>query len=71
MTTRSILSLLQDINKRLGITIVVITHEMEMCIRDRDIITRKAEISPENIVITPIYSKDSAQKGAEKNSENE
>ena len=36
-----------------------------------DIITRKAEISPENIVITPIYSKDSAQKGAEKNSENE
>lgn len=27
-----------------------------------DIITRKAEISPENIVITPIYSKDSAQK---------
>ena len=36
-----------------------------------DIITRKAEISPENIVIAPIYSKDSAQKGAEKNSENE
>ena len=36
-----------------------------------DIITRKAEISPENIVITPIYSKDSAQKGEEKNSENE
>lgn len=36
-----------------------------------DIITRKAEIAPENIVITPIYSKDSAQKGAEKNSENE
>ena len=28
-----------------------------------DIITRKAEIAPENIVITPIYSKDSAQKG--------
>jgi len=36
-----------------------------------DIITRKAEISPENIVITPIYSKDSAQKGVEENSENE
>ena len=36
-----------------------------------DIITRKAEIAPENIVITPIYSKDSAQKEAEKNSENE
>ena len=30
MTTRSILALLQDINKRLGITIVVITHEMEV-----------------------------------------
>ena len=30
MTTRSILLLLQDINKRLGITIVVITHEMEV-----------------------------------------
>ena len=28
MTTQSILSLLQDINRRLGITIVVITHEM-------------------------------------------
>lgn len=28
MTTQSILSLLQDINKRLGITVVVITHEM-------------------------------------------
>ena len=27
-TTKSILELLQDINKRLGITIVVITHEM-------------------------------------------
>jgi stage III sporulation protein AH len=36
-----------------------------------DIITRKAEIAPENIVITPIYSKDSAQKETEKNSENE
>ena len=28
MTTQSILSLLQDINRRLGITVVVITHEM-------------------------------------------
>lgn len=28
MTTQSILELLQDINKRLGITVVVITHEM-------------------------------------------
>ena len=29
-TTRSILTLLKDINKRLGITIVVITHEMSV-----------------------------------------
>ena len=36
-----------------------------------DIITRKAEIAPENIVIRPIYSKESAQKETEKNSENE
>ena len=28
MTTQSILSLLQDINRRLGITVVIITHEM-------------------------------------------
>ncbi len=28
MTTQSILSLLQDINRRLGITILLITHEM-------------------------------------------
>ena len=36
-TTKSILELLQDINQRLGITIVVITHEMavvkEICHR--------------------------------------
>ena len=30
MTTQSILSLLQDINRRLGITIVIITHEMSV-----------------------------------------
>ncbi len=30
MTTQSILGLLQDINRRLGITIVVITHEMQV-----------------------------------------
>ena len=42
-TTKSILELLQDINKRLGITIVVITHEMavvkEICHRVVDIFT--------------------------------
>ena len=39
MTTQSILALLQDINKRLGITIVIITHEMAVI---RQICTRVA-----------------------------
>ena len=39
MTTQSILTLLQDINKRLGITIVLITHEMAVI---RQICTRVA-----------------------------
>ena len=37
-TTKSILQLLKQINRELGITVIVITHEMaviEMCIRDR------------------------------------
>ena len=41
MTTQSILALLQDINKRLGITIVIITHEMAVI---RQICTRVAII---------------------------
>lgn len=47
MTTQSILSLLQDINKRLGITIVVITHEMAVI---RQICTRVAIIDGGKIV---------------------
>jgi D-methionine transport system ATP-binding protein len=39
MTTQSILSLLQDINRRLGITIVLITHEMAVI---RQVCTRVA-----------------------------
>ena len=39
MTTQSILSLLQDINKRMGITVVLITHEMAVI---RQICTRVA-----------------------------
>ena len=39
MTTQSILTLLQDINKRLGITVVLITHEMAVI---RQICTRGA-----------------------------
>ena len=41
MTTQSILALLQDINRRLGITIVIITHEMAVI---RQICTRVAII---------------------------
>ncbi len=41
MTTQSILSLLQDINRRMGITIVIITHEMAVI---RQICTRVAII---------------------------
>ena len=39
MTTQSILALLQDINKRLGITVVIITHEMAVI---RQVCTRVA-----------------------------
>jgi D-methionine transport system ATP-binding protein len=50
-TTRSILGLLKDINRRLGITIVLITHEMEVIreICDRVAVIEKgriAEIGP-------------------------
>ncbi len=50
-TTRSILALLKDINRRLGITIVLITHEMEVIreICDRVAVIEKgriAEIGP-------------------------
>ncbi len=41
MTTQSILALLQDINRRLGITIVIITHEMQVI---RQVCTRVAII---------------------------
>lgn len=47
MTTQSILALLQDINTRLGITIVIITHEMAVI---RQICTRVAIIDGGRIV---------------------
>ena len=47
MTTQSILELLQDINRRLGITVVVITHEMAVI---RQICTRVAIIDGGHIV---------------------
>ncbi len=42
MTTQSILQLLQDINRRMGITIVIITHEMAVI---RQVCTRVAILS--------------------------
>lgn len=47
MTTRSILSLLKDINERLGITIVIITHEMSVI---REICTRVAVMDGAKVV---------------------
>ena len=46
-TTRSILSLLQDINRRLGLTIVLITHEMSVV---REICDRVAVMEAGRIV---------------------
>jgi len=45
-TTRGVLALLKDINKRLGITIVVVTHEMSVI---EDICNRVAIISDSHI----------------------
>jgi D-methionine transport system ATP-binding protein len=47
MTTQSILNLLADINKKLGLTIVLITHEMQVI---RDICDRVAVIDGGEIV---------------------
>jgi D-methionine transport system ATP-binding protein len=46
-TTRSILQLLRDINKKLGITIVLITHEMSVIreIADRTLVLERGEIA--------------------------
>ena len=48
-TTRSILKLLQDINQRLGITIVVITHEMSVI---KEICNKVAIIDNSNVAET-------------------
>ena len=52
MTTQSILALLQDINKRLGITVVLITHEMAVIrqICDRVAILDGGRIAEEGTV---------------------
>ncbi|MDR1008220.1 MAG: ATP-binding cassette domain-containing protein [Campylobacteraceae bacterium] len=46
-TTSSILQLLRDINKKLGITIILITHEMSVIreIADRTLVLEKGEIA--------------------------
>ena len=47
MTTRSILALLKDINRKLGLTIVIITHEMAVI---REICTRVAVMENARLV---------------------
>ncbi|MDL2225214.1 ATP-binding cassette domain-containing protein [Eubacteriales bacterium OttesenSCG-928-M02] len=47
MTTRSILELLKEINQRLGITIVIITHQMEVI---KEICTRVAVMDGSTVV---------------------
>lgn len=52
-TTRSILALLRDINRRLGVTIVLITHEMEVI---RDVCDTVAVIERGEVVETgPVW----------------
>ncbi len=53
ITTRSILSLLKKINKELGLTIVLITHEMEVIqqICDRVAVMDYGEVIEEDLVI--------------------
>lgn len=52
ITTRSILGLLKDINKNLGVTIIVITHEMRVVeqICDRVAIMSKGKVEEEGTV---------------------
>jgi len=54
-TTRSILALLRDINRRLGLTILLITHEMEVI---RSIADRVAVIDAGRIVARDPYAMD-------------
>ncbi|MPM23685.1 Methionine import ATP-binding protein MetN [bioreactor metagenome] len=61
-TTQSILKLLKDLNKKLGITIVIITHEMSVI---KDICNRVAVMENGNIVeldkVVSIFSNPQAQ----------
>lgn len=52
-TVKSILQLLKDINKKLGITIIMITHQMEVIkeIADRVAVIEKGEIIEESSVV--------------------
>ena len=61
-TTRSILELLRDINKKLGVTIIVITHEMKVIdqICDRVAVIDKSQIAEEGRVADVFTSPKSA-----------
>lgn len=55
-TTQSILSLLKDINSRLGLTIVLITHEMAVVkeIADRVVVLDRGHIVEQGTVSTSL-----------------
>ncbi|MBV17206.1 MAG: ABC transporter ATP-binding protein [Thalassospira sp.] len=61
-TTRQILTLLKDINKRLGLTMVVITHEMavvkalcdRVAVMDRGVIVEEGNVS--SIFANPVHA---------------
>ena len=61
-TTRSILELLRDINKKLGVTIIVITHEMKVIdqICDRVAVIDKSQIAEDGRVADVFTSPKSA-----------
>lgn len=54
LTTNSLLDLLQDINKKLGVTIVIITHEMSVV----DKICNKVAVINDSHIIEEGYTKD-------------
>lgn len=54
LTTNSLLDLLQDINRKLGVTIVIITHEMSVV----DKICNKVAVIDDSHIIEQGYTKD-------------
>ena len=67
-TTQAILQLLRDINRRLGITVILITHEMSVIreIADRVLVLEKGQIAEnnyDNMIIIPILKANQMAQG--------